>query len=115
MTKTTNNSGQWKSGQSGNPKGRPPKTLSLAEIMRVKGEETIFVGAEVMTRNQALAKLVWQYVSTGEVKLLNHKRLVVKNVEEWLEALGCLILMAGYTPLGNDAETVVRVMREAPS
>jgi hypothetical protein len=107
------NSSRWQQGQSGNPKGRPPRQRALTELLRVQGEQPILVGGEAMSAQEALAKAVWQFAVTGEVWLMgNH--LTASSVTEWAHVVKWL-----YThiepPTAVDAEdapeVVVRVVR----
>jgi hypothetical protein len=58
----------------------------LREMLRVKGEEQVSVGSEVMSGQEALAAAVWQYVTTGEV-WLQGKKLEATTITEWLSAV----------------------------
>jgi hypothetical protein len=58
----------------------------LREILRVKGEEQVSVGSEVMSGQEALAAAVWQFVTTGEV-WLQGKKLEATTITEWLSAV----------------------------
>lgn len=62
------NSGSWKPGQSGNPKGRPPKGQSFAEILRQVGEEfTPVPGIEdKISKMEAISRKLWAEASKGE-------------------------------------------------
>jgi len=52
----------WEKGQSGNPKGRPPKGSSFAEILRQVGEEEI----QGMSKSEAISRKLWAEASKGE-------------------------------------------------
>ena len=58
-----NDKGQFKSGESGNPKGRPKRELCIAEILRNKGEEEQNNGC---TRLENLCEMVWAEAEQGE-------------------------------------------------
>ena len=68
----------FKPGESGNPKGRPPKGRALTEILakaiKVKGGD------------KKLATLMVQFALTGEVELGGRKYRAV-DVGEWLQAV----------------------------
>ncbi len=72
----------WKPGQSGNPKGRPPKKSALTEVLKMKGEAIVARGNEEITAKDALAQAVWGLILTGEV-WLSGRRLEVESVTEW--------------------------------
>jgi len=104
---------RWKPGQSGNPKGRPPKGGGLTELLRVEGEELISVGGEAITQKQALAKAVWQFALTGEV-WLSGKRLTAESITQWAAVVKWLYsYVEPSSQLAPEAEPelVVRVIR----
>lgn len=114
MTEIITNSGRWKSGQSGNPKGRRPKGRALTEMLRLKGEGVIHIGGEEKTAQEALAEAVWQFVTQGEV-WLSGKRLEAKNVTEWANVVKWLyshIEPVNKIEAEPETELVVRVVRE---
>src|SRR5687768_4650318 len=114
MTKIITNAGQWKQGQSGNPNGRKPKGRALTEMLRLKGDEFISIGSEPITGQEALAKAVWQFVTTGEV-WLRGKKLEAQNVGEWASVVKWLYLHVEPPHLReaeDEAELIVRVIRE---
>jgi len=53
----------WKPGVSGNPKGRPPKGSSFAEILRRIGEEEF---KDQMSKMEAISRKLWAEASKGE-------------------------------------------------
>jgi hypothetical protein len=111
------NSSRWTAGQSGNPKGRPPKQRMLTDLLRIEGEKSIVVGGEEVAGQEALAKAVWQFALTGEV-WLSGKRLVAESVKEWASVVKWLYMQV-EPPTAVEApeepEVVVRVVRvEAP-
>ncbi len=113
MTKDITNSSYWKPGQSGNPRGRPPKSRVLTEMLRVQGEELIVVGGESMTAREALAKAVWQFAISGEVWLMG-KRLEANSISEWAAVVKWLYSHTepvSRIEASDEAEMVVRVVR----
>lgn len=62
--------GTWEPGQSGNPKGRPPKDRALTAILERAGAKSVEVNGKSVTSRQLLARLVWQAVLSGRVDLL---------------------------------------------
>jgi hypothetical protein len=93
----------WKLGDSGNKRGRPAKHYAMTEMLRMKGEEHVLVGGEVMSGREALAKAVWQFVVTGEV-WLQGKKLEADTITEWLNAVKWLYTYV-EPPKGNVADT----------
>ena len=56
----------WKPGQSGNPKGRPPSNTTLTELLREAGEiQDAKWNGETMARKQALANIMWMQALRG--------------------------------------------------
>ena len=114
MTKIITNPGQWKPGQSGNPNGRKPRGRALTEMLRLKGDDVVFIGNEPVTAHEALAKAVWQFVTTGEV-WLRGKKLEAQTIGEWASVVKWLYLHVEPATLREtqeDAEIIVRVTRE---
>jgi hypothetical protein len=111
------NLSRWKPGQSGNPKGRPPKQRALTELLRMEGEKPILVGGEEVIGQEALAKAVWQLALTGEVWLAG-KRLAAGSVTEWTNVVKWLYMQVepptAVEPQ-EEPEIMVRVVRvESP-
>lgn len=73
----------FKAGISGNPTGRPKGKRALTELLKEAAQDFTHIGGELMTNESALARLVWQLATTGEVEL-GGRRLTVKSTGEWL-------------------------------
>lgn len=69
--------GQFKPGQSGNPKGRPKRGRALTEILANAGGKG---------KSKQLAALLWQFVTEGKVKL-GDKEYRAADLAEWLQAV----------------------------
>lgn len=82
MTESITNSSLWKPGQSGNPKGRPPKNRVLSELLRQKGKETVVIDGVEKSAQEIVTAAVWQLAKNGEVWLAG-RRLAVESVTEW--------------------------------
>ena len=114
MSNIITNPGQWKTGQSGNPKGRKPNSRTLTDVLRLKGDEPVTIGGEVTSRQDMLAKAVWQLVTTGEV-WLNGRTLAAESVSEWASVVKWLYAHIEPTTarqMEEEAEIIVRVTRE---
>ncbi|MBA3872944.1 MAG: hypothetical protein H0X30_27750 [Anaerolineae bacterium] len=115
MTKTSTNSGQWKTGQSGNPKGKTPGSRAISEILRLKGEEQVVVGGQALSAQEALAEAIWRFVLKGDV-MLGKKHLQAESVVDWVQAVKWLYTYVdppqGKT-MEHEPEVVVRVVRVA--
>lgn len=58
----------WQKGQSGNPKGRPPKNRALTAILEKAGAARVTrPGGKKVARKQLLASLLWEAATTGKV------------------------------------------------
>jgi hypothetical protein len=116
MTKNMIHNGNWKQGQSGNPKGRPSKQRVLTDILRAKGDMVMEIGGDGKTTKELLAVAVWQFVTTGKVSLAG-KTLEAENVIEWASVVKWLYthLEPPHPNNGNDGEepeVIVRIVRD---
>jgi hypothetical protein len=103
----------WQTGKSGNPGGRPAKHRALTEMLRIKSDDQVSVGGEVMSGKEALAKAVWQFVTTGEV-WLQGKKLEADTSSEWLNAVKWLYTYMEPPKAGEadvEQEMTVRIER----
>ncbi len=117
MTNSVTHAGNWKPGQSGNPKGRPSNKQILTEILRAKGDVVMTIGGEGKTAKEVLAAAVWQFVTSGEVSLAG-KTLQAESVREWANVVKWLYthLEPSNSAKGNDddkPEFIVRVVRDS--
>lgn len=113
MTEKSTNSGRWKAGQSGNPKGRAPASRAISEILRTKGEETVVVGGQALTAQEALAEAIWRFVLKGDVRL-GSKHLKAESVGDWVQAVKWLYTYVDpprAATTQEEPEVVVRVVR----
>lgn len=77
----------WKKGQSGNAKGRPPKSRTLSSILAKKAEDIIrYQDGSVRAHQEVIADLLWEFATTGKVDLPSGT-LVAENVNDWLNAV----------------------------
>ncbi|MCD6291384.1 MAG: hypothetical protein J7M34_12840 [Anaerolineae bacterium] len=54
-------------GQSGNPRGRPPKGRALTEILEKAGSRTLEARGRRISRKRLVADLLWQTAATGKL------------------------------------------------
>lgn len=106
--------GVWRPGNSGNPKGRPPKNRVLTRILEEVTDETINIGGEELTAKEAIGRLVTQFMLRGEVMLGG--KLMEATVSEWLAMIRWFYThVDGAAPktgdMGETPEVVVRVVR----
>lgn len=74
-------------GQSGNPRGRPPKSRTLSNILARRAEDLTFISDnEVRSNQEIIAGLLWEFATTGEVRLPTGK-LQAEDVSDWFNAV----------------------------
>ena len=115
MTEKITNRGRWQAGQSGNRRGRPPASRAISEMLRLKGEETVVVGGQVLSAQEALADAIWRFVLKGDV-MLGKKHLKADSVGDWVQAVKWLYTYVDPPRVNAseaEPEVVVRVVRVA--
>ena len=79
-------SGMFKPGQSGNPKGRPPKERALTDLLSKQGAKTILdVDGKKRSQNRVLARLLWELATTGIVTLPNGQEVVAEDFGDMMK------------------------------
>lgn len=120
--------GRWVKGQSGNPKGRPPKGLAITEALREIGNlkvefvddsegntetDTDGEGERIVTYREALAEMLWDAAQDGVIQF-GDGREVKLNAREWFEIVKWIkeqvepqrrrVQEVRYLGVGNDPE-----------
>lgn len=76
----------WQKGQSGNPKGRPPKKRALSEILERAGAASLLVDGKSVSGKRLVARLLWSVATTGGAVLPDGRELAV-TPKDWLEVV----------------------------
>lgn len=100
----------WRKGQSGNPKGRPPRNRALSAILARKGDESV----DGIPNKEILADLLWRFAKTGEIQL-GDITVKAKDADDWLGVVKWIYShLDGPAPAidPDDNDMVVRVIRE---
>lgn len=75
----------FKPGQSGNPKGRPPKNRALTELLEKSGnKKTKRSDGSNAINKHLLADAVWALATQGQVVLPGGVMIEVADAQEWL-------------------------------
>lgn len=109
------NDGKWVKGQSGNPTGRPPRSRVLTELLEAAGDREVRVGDEVVTGKDLLARMVWDFVTTGKVTLPDGRNMRADS-RDWVSVMEWLYKHVDGSKteveIGTDAEleNIIRVV-----
>ena len=82
--------GQFQPGQSGNPKGRPPKERALSDQLEKAGGRTFEIDGKRISGKRLLPQIMWELLVFGRVELPENeegKRVIlrVNSTREWLD------------------------------
>lgn len=80
--------GQFKPGNSGNPRGRPPKERALTSILEAELNKTVTSADGVrVARKRLIASLMAQIATEGRVTMPDGRELVVGDLKELTDIL----------------------------
>ncbi len=83
-----NEQGQWEPGTSGNPHGRPPKSRALTDLLEKAGNRTIEdVDQKKRAYKRVLARMLWEFVSTGQATLPCGEIIKAEDAGDWMAAV----------------------------
>jgi hypothetical protein len=74
----------WIKGQSGNPKGRPPKERALTSILEKAGSKTLEYEGKRISSKRLVARLVWSGSTTGKLAFPDGNTIEL-TYDDWIE------------------------------
>lgn len=74
----------FKKGESGNPKGRPPKHRTLTNILERTGSAKIDHAGQEVSGKHLMAELLWQAATTGCVTFPGQDETVELDSQDWI-------------------------------
>ena len=92
----------WKAGESGNPRGRPPKSRALTAILEKAGNKALDVDGTRVAGKRLLAAMVWQLATTGKATFPDGTELQV-SPRDWLEVVKWLYTQIDGPPKAEQA------------
>lgn len=102
------NNGRWKSGQSGNPRGRPPKEQALTSILSMVGEEVSNLtpgSPKQYAYKEILAHYIWQAAIFGRFKFRDGREIIFDEAGDWLNLVKWLYERIDGAPQASVAIT----------
>lgn len=76
----------FKKGQSGNPKGRPPKNRAWTAILERSGSKTVLgPDGKRISRKRFLAECIMQAITTGKVEFVDGGFIATDSFKEWAD------------------------------
>ena len=120
--------GQFQPGQSGNPKGRPPKERALSDQLEAAGSKTYEFDGKRISGKRLIARLLWELAIHGRVELpdsveevedgkpkLKPVTLRVTSTKEWLDSIKQIYSQVDGPPKGEldlNADGELRIILE---
>lgn len=96
------NPGTWAPGQSGNPKGRPPKSRALTEILSKAGGTTRDLKGVRISGRRLIAKCLWELSTTGRTSLADDgPEIRITEPGEWFEIVKWIYTHIDGPPKGE--------------
>lgn len=92
-------------GQSGNPKGRPPKSRALTEILKRAANQKYPSGDQMLAAKTLFASNIWQGLATGKITF--DDAVIPLEASDYI-ALARLVLTQIDGPPRQDAEVNVK-------
>lgn len=87
-------------GKSNNPKGRPPKSRALTEVLEKAGSKTVEVDGKKVSGKRLVASMAWELVATGRVRLSDGRELVA-DLKDWFEVVKWIYAQVDGPPKGE--------------
>jgi hypothetical protein len=71
-------------GKSGNPKGRPPKSRVLTNILEKAGGKKVLRDGKNLPARRMVADLVWNALTSGEIKFADDQVIRIADAQEYI-------------------------------
>jgi len=91
-------------GQSGNPKGTPPKHRALTALLERAGAKTVLVDGKNVSSKRWLAGALWQVITSASVTMPDGRTFDVEP-KDWLETVKWLYAHVDGPPRQGAAGT----------
>ena len=91
-------------GQSGNPKGRPPKQRALTDLLEKAGNRTYEVDGKKIAGKRVLSQVLWDLIVYGRAELPGEDKKIILRVssaKEWLDVAKQIYNQVDGPPKGD--------------